>query len=701
MKLLTEWIRSYVPGLTAGDHELAEALTLRGIAVDGVYDLGPGRGSLLEMDITTNRVDAMNHYGVAREAAAIYNLHLAPLETGLPTAARGKPVSVRIEAPDLCGRFTARVLSDVAIQPSSGAVHDRFALLDQKPIVNAVDATNYVVLAMGHPTHAFDYDKLEGGIVVRRARRGETLKTLDGVVRSLDPEDLVIADEQKPVSLAGLMGGWDTMITPETKRILVEAAWFDPASIRRTSRRHGLHTEASHRFERGADFNAAPAASALVSRLLLQAGGQISGKLVDVIRPEIEARTAGRPPIQLRYQQIGRILGEAPGAGSGQTPDGAGITTARVHSMLTLLGCTIEEASADACSVRLPSWRLDLEREIDLLEEIARVYGYNQFPNTLPAFSGIVVQPPHLAKEAAVRQALLASGWNEAISSSFCSSSDASLFSAKPGSAVAVGNPLSEEAGMLRPSLVPGVLTMLSNNLSRGVENVRLFEMGTCFSGSTTAVDERPTLALGAVGRDVRGPFLPSHPIDFYDLKGLLEAVLARFDSPSLSIEASSAGDVPVWLHPYRSARIVLSGSTLGWIGQLSPQEARSRKIRQAVYIGEIHLDELYQLLLHRPAAREISRFQPVERDFSFRFPHTVSWSRIAASIDQLDLKEIVHYDPSEVLRDGAGAADGQYSILISVTFQALDRTLRDEELKRYSTSIIQSLENLGGALRA
>ena len=299
MKILTKWLRSYLPDLPVSDTQLAEDLTLRGIAVEGIFDLGPGNGSLFEMDITTNRVDAMNHYGIAREAAAIYGVatqtarHNAPVS---PTC-RAVSYSVKIEAEDACGRFTARVLRGITIGDSrdwfpGAEVSTYFALLEQKQISNAVDATNFAWLAMGQPTHAFDLDKIEGGIIVRRARKGEKLKTLDGVERTLDPEDLVVADHVKPLGLAGVMGGWDTMITPDTKNVLVEAAWFEPMAVRRTARRHGLHTDASHRFERGADFNAGPVASAIVSRILLANGGRIEGDLVDVRVPAWEARTA-------------------------------------------------------------------------------------------------------------------------------------------------------------------------------------------------------------------------------------------------------------------------------------------------------------------------------------------------------------------------------------------------------------------------
>ncbi len=258
MKVVTQWLREFLPNLAVKDRQLADDLTLRGIAVEGVFDLGAD-GSLFEMDITTNRVDAMNHYGIAREAATIYGLNLKPLNISLssrpkrseaegPASSPGYPV--RIEEPNLCGRFTARVLRGIKVQPSTGIVSERFRLLEQKQISNAVDATNYVMQAMGQPTHAFDLDKIEGAIIVRRALKGEKLKTLDEIERTLDPEDLIIADERKPLGLAGVMGGWDSRITAETKNVLVEAAWFDPISIRRASKRHLLHTDASHRFER-------------------------------------------------------------------------------------------------------------------------------------------------------------------------------------------------------------------------------------------------------------------------------------------------------------------------------------------------------------------------------------------------------------------------------------------------------------------
>ena len=643
MKILTTWLRSYLPGLAATDAELAEALTLRGIAVEGVFDLtaehGAGAGSLFEMDITTNRVDAMNHYGIAREAGVIYGLALAPLELALPKEQAGAPFPVRVEADAeaLCGRFTARVLRGITVAPSSsvrgGEVERRFALLGQKQISNAVDATNYVTQAMGQPTHAFDLDRLEGGIVVRRARKGETLRTLDGVERVLDPDDLVIADERRALSIAGVMGGWDSMITAGTKNVLVEAAWFDPASVRRSARRHGLHTDASHRFERGADFEAAPAASALVSRLILAAGGYVAGPMVDVRQAAAVARTVGRPAVGLSMGEVRRILGPTAAPG--------GILASEASAILAGLGCVVAAgvdrgelsrdgerygsdplraadlsgssdpfASADpsravdgpnepasagdgqAFSVRLPSWRLDLEREIDLLEEIARVYGYDRFRNTLPDFAGAVREQPQAAALRTLRRVLLGGGWSEAISSTFVSEADAHLFAPQPGTAVPMENPLSEEAGMLRPSLVPGMLTMLGHNLRHGVEDAALFELGTVFTGAgasaTERVEERVSLAFGAVGR--LGGAARDVGADFFAAKGIVEAVAARFTSRLHYFDrfAPESGLMPRWLHPGRSARLVMDGSTIGFFGQLHPEEAARRKLKASVVVGEL-----------------------------------------------------------------------------------------------------------------
>jgi phenylalanyl-tRNA synthetase beta chain len=663
------------------------------------------------MDITTNRVDAMNHYGIAREAATIYNLPLAPLDSGLPAATSGaKPFSVAIEAPELCGRFTARVLRNVTIAPSTGRVAEYFALLGSKPISNAVDASNFVLQGMGHPTHAFDLDKIEGGIVVRLARKGERLKLLDGTERTLEADDLVVADHAKPLGLAGVMGGWDSMITAETRNILVEAAWFDPTSVRRSSRRHGLHTDASHRFERGADFNACGVANALVAKLILLAGGAAEGELVDIVVPAMAARTAGRPPIALSLGQVQRHLG----ATLDDQPNRSALTAELIRQYLTALGCALTPADSDGqgFQVKLPSWRLDLEREIDLVEEIARVYGYNRFANTLPTALPVTAHPL-AAAEAAVRTRLLALGYTEAISSSFASEVDGKVFAWPKlmagillGGVVKLENPLSDEARLLRPSLVPGMTAMLAHNLNRDVREARLFEQGAIFTGSPEKVVELHSLSLGLTGELPATRVHSGKDVGVFELKGMIESLLSLFAASPDALSTSAASrltfsaDVPAWLDPGRGATALLDGMPIACFGELAAAEREARKLRQPVYLAEVDLDALYKLPLRRATARELSRFQAVERDFSFVFPDAVSWGAIADAIESLGISELRSLRPAEVWRDPK-KYPGVYSLLLRAVFQSQERTLREEELTEWSTRLIAALSSLGGVIRA
>ncbi len=718
MNVLSKWLRSYVPNITVDDHQLAEDLTLRGIAVEGVHDLGlavNGRhnGHLFEMDITTNRVDAMNHYGIAREAATIYNLPLTPLDTALPAASPAAlpfPVEIAPEAQTLCGRFTARALRGVTIAPSSGQVAESFALLGSKQISNAVDASNFVLQGMGHPTHAFDLDKIDGGILVRLARNGEKLRLLDGTERTLEADDLVIADHTKALSLAGVMGGWESMITAATRNILVEAAWFDPASVRRSARRHGLHTDASHRFERGADFNACPTANALVAKLVLQSGGVAEGELVDLVVPAVVARTANRPPIALSIRQVRRHLGTTLDDQHGHSA----LTADLVRQYLTALGCELAQtdASKEEFAVRLPSWRLDLEREIDLIEEVARVYGYNRFADTLPAALPVIAHPLAAAEDA-VRARLLALGYSEAISNSFASDADGEAFLAtkqqdSPHGFIALENPLSDEARLLRPSLAPGMLAMLAHNLNRDVREVRLFEQGAIFAGSHVEVVESPSLSLGLSGEIPATRLHSAKDAAIFELKGVVESLLSLFAaSPdALSTRASDrltfSPETPAWLEPGRSATALLDGAAIACFGELAADQREARKLRQPVYLAELDLAALYRLPLRRATARELSRFQAVERDFSFTFADTVQWRSIAEAIEALAIPELTRFAPVEIFRDAkAGAAQTRkYALLLRCVFQSNQRTLREDELTEWSNRLVATLKALGGAIR-
>ena len=440
MRILPAWLREFV-NVAAADRQLAEDLTSAGIAVESVQE--ENGATIYEMDLTTNRVDAMNHYGVAREASAIYNVDLKKVEPKLPQPNSTGNFPIVIEDAQGCARYTARIVRNVKVGPSPQPIAKRLEMLGSRPINNAADATNYALNELGHPTHVFDLDLLEGGtIVVRRAREGELLKTLDGVDRKLTTDDLVIADGKKPVALAGVMGGFDSMITEQTKNVLIESAWFDPATVRSMAKRHLMHTDASHRFERGADWGITPLACDRVAELILaSAGGELHGEQIDAV-----ARKPERPPIALCRSEVRRNLG-------------VDIDGDEIERILRRLGFGVTRTAAGDFSALVPTWRLDVEREIDLLEELARIYGYNKFPNTLPAFVGAVVALPDEPKNARVRETMLALGYNESISITFISGPEAKAFGG--GEPRAIANPLSDEAGYLRTSLIPGLLNMV------------------------------------------------------------------------------------------------------------------------------------------------------------------------------------------------------------------------------------------------
>jgi phenylalanyl-tRNA synthetase beta chain len=678
MKLSPTWLREFVDP-KVDNLRLSQDLTSVGIAVESISGEGPN--TIFEMEIGTNRPDAMNHYGVAREASVIYNLPLPVIASKLP-AATGKPNFV-VEITDKvgCARYTARVIRDVKIKASTDAIAKRLMLVDQRSINNAADATNYTLWEMGHPTHVFDLDLLEGGkILVRRAFSGETLKTLDGVERKLTPEDLVIADAVKPVALAGVMGGFDTMITEKTKNILIESAWFDPAVIRKISRRHGMHTDASHRFERGADFEATTKACDRVAALILEsAGGKLDGPAIDAV-----ARQVDLAPVALHLSEVHRILGER-------------LETNEIFRLLQQLGFELmpERGGDPDFTVHIPSWRLDVEREIDLIEEIARLHGFDKFANTLPMYSGAVTDAPDAEKDRKLRNSLLALGYDEAVSLTFISHQDAETFSSV--AVVELANPQSEEASVMRSSLVPGMLNMLAYNLNRDADNVRLFEAGSVFISSGGATAEPKGICLGAT-------FPPSQKTQawgtrdggFFDLKGDVENLLHAFQHKSLKYDAQTSD----YYDPGRSARAVMDGAVVAHFGQIQSDIAAARKLRQPVFIAELYLDQLYAQGLRKVHYQPLPRYPAVERDFSFMFDDTVTFDKIEHSITGLCLAELRRFVPVEIFRGGNVPA-GKYSLLLRARLQSTERTLREDEVAQWSAKIIGTLEDLGGKQRA
>jgi phenylalanyl-tRNA synthetase beta chain len=696
MKLSPQWIRDFVD-LAVDDRQLAEDLTNVGISVEGIN--GTGADTVFEMEIGTNRPDAMNHYGVAREAAAIYDVPLKPLSVlNSQRAAKpspDNPFPVTVEEPALCPRFSARVIRGTRIKPSPEKIAHRLQLLDQRPISNAVDATNYVLWEMGKPTHVFDMDLLEGGrIIVRKARDGETLKTLDGVERKLTSEDLVVCDAKKPVGLAGVMGGYDTMITDKTRNIVIESAWWDPGIVRKMSRRHGLHTDASHRFERGADFESTVVSCDLVAQMILESGGgELVGDVVDVMSKPMD-----QAPVVLHVADVRRILGGS-------------LDSGLIYQLLKRLGFTlIPEGQDDAqFRVHIPSWRLDVEREIDVIEEIARLHGYDKFENSLPAYSGAVVELPNAAMDATLRKRALALGYNEALSLTFISHADAEKFSAG-AKVLELENPLSEEASVMRTSLAPGMLDMLAWNLNRDVAEARIFEAGSVYElsgGSSGESRVEPRRAcLGATAAAVRASLPAGGALDvsqseqaaaaetFRGFKGDVENLLAAFAG-----EACYDRQTAEYFHPGRSARALVNGAVVAQFGQIHPEVAAARKLRQDVFLAEFDLEQLYKNGLRPVKFVPLGKYPTVERDFSFVFADEVSFEEMQKAVAGLSVAELREFRPVEIFRGGSIAAE-KYSVLLRARFQSADRTLREDEVAQWSGKIVAALTGLGGAQR-
>ncbi len=696
MKLSPQWIRDFIDA-PVDNQRLAEALTAVGIAVEGIS--GSGTDTVFEMEIGTNRPDAMNHYGVAREASAIYDIGLKPLSaiSTLPSAKRSSPFPITVEEPTLCPRFSARVVRGTKIKPSPEKIAHRLELLDQRPISNAVDATNYVLWEMGKPTHVFDMDLLQGGqLVIRHARKGEKLKTLDGVDRTLSSEDLVVADSKRPVGLAGVMGGFDTMITDKTKDVLIESAWWDPLTVRKTARRHGIHSDASHRFERGADFKSTILSCDLVADLILASGGgELVGDVVDIVSEERD-----QAPVMLRLAEVHRILG-------------GNLKTVEIFRILKKLGFELipDGQAGIEFEVHIPSWRLDVEREIDLIEEIARLHGYDKFENTLPPYTGAVVELPNAHTDSTLRQRALALGYNEAVSLSFISHEDAEKFSA--ASVLELENPLNAEASVMRTTIVPGMLDMLAWNLNRDADDVRLFEMGRIYEMQNGERAEPERLCLAATASAVKTWISMGSMLDvsgknpksstpelgaeeFRAFKGDVENLLGAFSYDRLTFDR----ETPEYFHQGRSARAVMDRVPVAHFGQIADAVKDSRKLRQDVYLAEFDLGELHSRGLRKIVYKPLGKYPVVERDFSLIFPDEVTFGMMKKAVMALRVAELREFEPVEVFRGGS-VEHGKYSMLLRVRLQSDGGTLRDEQISGWSQRIVDALQKLGGIQRA
>jgi phenylalanyl-tRNA synthetase beta chain len=678
MKVSFNWLKELVEIPTEPAQFKAD-LTMAGLNAESLAEAGGDW--VLDVEVTTNRPDCLSHYGMAREAATYYRKTLKRLEIFVKESGvrSSEEISIQIADPDLCARYCARVVQNVKVKPSPDWLVRRLEAVGQRPINNVADITNYVLMELGHPLHAFDLARIkERKIIVRRALPGELLRTLEGTDRVLTSENLVIADARRAVALAGVMGGEDSQIFPTTRSVLLEGAWFDPVSIRRTAKAHGMHTEASHRFERGADIEMAPVAIDRAAGLMAElAGGEVLRGLVDVYpAPRL------REDLVLRRNEIRRILG-------------AEIPWEEVERILRSLGFMTERRGTEGWRVTPPSFRLDVNREVDLIEEVARHFGYDRLPARVRSAPPRPERDATREKELAVSNLLCSLGYFETIQSSLMDPEENSRFSDQPP--VVLANPLSQEASALRTSAVPSMVHALRWNLDRDQNEVRLFELGKTYSlASSGAPQERRVLSLGLTGR--RRPASVhdrERALDFFDIKGDLESLLGLFEIPEIEFAAAECRHY----EPSQNGQFKSHGDSIVTFGQLRREVERDYKLRQPAWLAEADFDRLLSFSLRSRVFRPFSKFPAVERDFSLVIPEDVTFARLQAALRGVALEEIQSLRPVDLFRGGS-IRPGYYSLLLRVTFQSPAHTLTSEEIAAASQRVVAALEPLGVTLR-
>jgi phenylalanyl-tRNA synthetase beta chain len=678
MKISLNWLKEFV-AVTSDLASLKRDLTMLGLNVESATQEADDWA--LDLEITTNRPDWLSHYGVARELAAFYRLPLKRpeiqvRESKIPAT---DGISIEIAAPDLCARYCGRVLKGVHVKPSPAWLQKQLETVGQRPINNVADVTNYVLLELGHPLHAFDLARLEERkIIVRRARAGELLRTLDGVNRTLTADNLVIADGRRPVALAGVMGGEESEISPATRDVLLESAWFDPYSIRRTSKSHGMHTEASHRFERGADVEMAHLAIDRTAALIAElAGGEILQGVVDIY-----PRPYKGTELSLHSSEILRILG-------------VDVPIEETERILRALGFEMVGDGKSEWRVTPPSFRVDVGREVDLIEEVARHYGYDRLPSRVRPAPPRVERHTQREKELTVSEILVGLGYREIIPPSMVDPGENARFTERPP--VILANPLSQEASAMRSTTVPSMVRALRWNLDRDRNDLRLFETGKTYTSCGKGLpDERSVLTLGLSGR--RRPQTvhdAEKALECADLKGDLETLLEAFHMPELSFDPAAQD----YFEPGCAGRFVSGKDVIATFGELSAEIRGQYKLRQKAWLAEVDLDKLLALPLRPRTFKPFSKFPPVERDFSLVVPEEVPYNRIAEAVEGLGLEEIQSFRPVEQFAGGS-IPSGHSSLLLRVTFQSQTRTLTSEEIGEASAKILAAFEKLGVRLR-
>lgn len=664
---------------------------------DGLYKLPPNtplgadiRGLLglddviIEIEITPNRGDWAGMLGIARDLAAHYGKEVRRPQVHFPEAGAIAADSARVdvEDPERCARYCGRLLRNVTVAPSPDWLKNRLIAAGQRPINNIVDITNYVLLETGHPLHAFDHDKLaEGRIVVRTAKAGERILTIDQVDRALDPAMLVIADAEAPVAVAGVMGGFDSEVTETTRTILLESAHFAPATVRKTARTLNLASEASQRFQRNADIDMAPYALDRAAQLIHElAGAEVAPGVIDVY-------PAPRKPvtIALRFARTNALLGTA-------------IAGPEQGALLERLGFRIVGRTEEGCNVEVPSWRPDCAMEADLIEEIVRLYGYANVQSALPRVSkSATVYAPLDSATRDLRRFLVGLGLTELVTLTFLNEGELARLNLDGLAAglVRLENPLSENHAVMRPALIPSLVAIASHNVRHGNRNLALFEIGSVYRESGAELPAQ-SLRLAVL---LTGDAAPAHwgtpgrKADLFDIKGIAEAVLTRGDAKSAEFAPTTWGP----FQPGQTAEVIHSGHPMGWLGQLAPGLAKGYDLDAPVFAFEIELDTLLGSKKKAAAFAAIPAFPESVRDLAVVVDGALPAGDLAEAARKVGGKLLKRVELIDIYC-GKPIPDGKKSVALSLVFQAPDKTLTDKETEKAWGKIVEAFKREHGA---
>jgi len=675
MKYSWNWMSSFVE-IDIEPEELASRLSMIGLEVETVSSTGDDY--IFDLDITPNRGDCLSMLGLSREIAALLGkrVTLPPMTYAEAKNKAGDLAQVKVEAPDLCPRYCGKVVTGIKIAPSPQWLTERLLAVGLRPINNVVDITNFVLAELGHPLHAFDLCSLLGReIVVRQAQVGEKIRTIDGVERALDTDMLVIADQQRPIAIAGVMGGANSEITQQTTDIFIESAYFDPRSIRRTSKRLNLCSDASYRFERGTDPQVLIKAIDRTCHLIQKiCGGEVCSGVIDIQPHPLQPRMTW-----LRLSRVKSILGTK-------------VEKKKVEEYLTRLNFELQLKNTDSWTVTIPTYRGDVEKEIDLIEEVARFYGYDRVPSSIPLWrGGEVGSPTWIEREKLIRRTMVTAGYNEVINYSFVDNNIDQLFRTEAEKHISLQNPIAEQMGILRTNLLPGMISNLAWNINRGIKNIKIFEIGRVYRliKGRKQPEERETLGIAGTGNFAEHYWKNGlRKFDFFDLKGVVELLFRRFGWETLSFEPANID----FYHPGKAALIRFNNCSVGHIGMLRPQICAQLEIPQEAYMAQLDLEPLMKAGAPFLKFQPLPKFPAISRDISLLFDRSISFDAIVrwfSSLKEDIISEVKIYD----LYQGDNIPKDKVSISLNVQFRHPQRTLTLEEVARAQEKLINLLK--------